>query len=50
MAYAEVIALAESIRERCVALREKAQLPESVEMSQVEALLAELTQAWESRQ
>ena len=47
--YAEVMAMAEDIKARCVALRNFADLPELVDPCEVDALLAELTRQWEER-
>ncbi len=47
--YDEVMRMAEDIKARCEALRDRADLPETVDIASVENLLRELTHAWEQR-
>ncbi len=49
LSYGEVIALAEEIKARCMALREHADLPEAADAQAVDDLLIELTREWERR-
>jgi hypothetical protein len=49
LSYAEVMALADEIKGRCSALRDRADLPEAADAAQVDALLSELTVHWEQR-
>jgi len=45
--YAEVMQMAEDIKQQCVALRDRAALPEACEVGQADLLLKALTAAWE---
>lgn len=49
LSYDEVIGLAEEIKARCTALRDRADLPETVDGAQIDVLLSELTFHWEQR-
>ena len=49
LSYAEVMAMAEEIRARCIELRPRADLPEQVDPGTVDRVLAELTRQWGER-
>jgi hypothetical protein len=49
LSYDEILAIADDIRERCTALRERSDLPETADLAAVDRLLRELTAHWEAR-
>jgi hypothetical protein len=47
--YDALVAKAEALKQRCLAGRDKTNLPESVDPAIVDDLLRELTECWEKR-